>query len=79
MSALLQDNRLQAPLDELLTHADASWRPVIEAWRRSPQGEALVQFVDALDLLARDGDMHKDRPSFPRMGRAARMTGGWPR
>jgi uracil-DNA glycosylase len=47
VSALLQDNRLQAPLDELLTHADASWQPVIAAWRRSPQGEALVQFVEA--------------------------------
>ena len=43
----LAANRLQRPLDELLAHADASWRPVIDAWRRSPTGEALVRFVEA--------------------------------
>jgi uracil-DNA glycosylase len=41
------DNRLHLPLDELLTHADAGWRPAIDAWRRSPQGEALVRFIEA--------------------------------
>jgi uracil-DNA glycosylase len=44
---LARDNRLHEPLDELLTHADAGWRPAIEAWRRSPQGEALVRFIES--------------------------------
>jgi len=43
----LPDNRLNEPLDALLAHTDASWRPIIEAWRRSSQGEALTHFVEA--------------------------------
>jgi uracil-DNA glycosylase len=40
-------NRLREPLDALLDRVDASWRPVVQAWRQSPAGEALVRFVDA--------------------------------
>ena len=40
------DNRLREPLDALLDRVDESWRPVVQAWRRSAAGEALVRFVD---------------------------------
>ena len=40
------DNRLKGSLDELLSRADAGWRPTIEAWRRSEAGARLVRFVD---------------------------------
>src|SRR5262249_47400270 len=31
----------------LLDRIDTSWRPVVQAWRGSPTGEALARFVDA--------------------------------
>lgn len=39
--------RLQRPLDELFDAVAGSWRPVTEAFRRSPAGRALIDFVDA--------------------------------
>jgi uracil-DNA glycosylase len=47
VSDLFDDNCLRRPLDELLAQADPSWRPVIDAWRRSPGGQALVDFVES--------------------------------
>lgn len=40
-------NRLQAPLVQALALADAGWRPVVDAWLASPQGQALLSHVDA--------------------------------
>jgi uracil-DNA glycosylase len=40
-------NRLTRPLPELLDEAPPDWRPVVDAWRASPDGRAL------LDHLAR--------------------------
>jgi len=40
-------NRLNEPLGPLLDQAPPSWQPVIAAWRATPAGRALVEFVDA--------------------------------
>ncbi len=41
-------NRLTRPLDALLTGANlGDWRPLVERWRASPAGQALVTAVDA--------------------------------
>lgn len=40
-------NRLTRPLDDLLVQAPPAWAPVVQAWRRSPAGQALVDFVEA--------------------------------
>ncbi len=45
-------NRLRTPLAELLAPPPAaeplaSWRPLLDAWRRSPAGQGLVASVDA--------------------------------
>ena len=41
------DNRLVEPLSVLLDRAPPSWRGVVQAWRRSAAGQALVAFVEA--------------------------------
>ncbi len=41
------DNRLVEPLDAVLGRAPADWRPIVERWRASPAGQALVAFVEA--------------------------------
>jgi uracil-DNA glycosylase len=40
------DNRLRAPLTELLDRVPGDWRPIVEAWRASPTGQALVEHVE---------------------------------
>lgn len=40
------DNRLRRPLAELLAEAPADWQPVVEAWRASPAGQALMAFIE---------------------------------
>lgn len=40
------DNRLRTPLPELLQRVPGDWRPVVEAWRASPTGRALVDHVE---------------------------------
>lgn len=39
-------NRLRRPLPELLAEAPADWQPVVEAWRASPAGHALIAHVE---------------------------------
>lgn len=40
-------NRLNRPLDELLAADFGSWQPLLQRWRASAAGQALVQAVDA--------------------------------
>ena len=40
-------NRLRQPLAELLEVPFGDWQPVIDAWRRSAAGQALIAAVDA--------------------------------
>lgn len=40
------DNRLREPLQAVLDRAPADWRPIVEAWRESPDGQRLVEFVE---------------------------------
>jgi uracil-DNA glycosylase len=40
-------NRLQRPLDELLAADFGDWQPLLQRWRHSPAGQALVQAVDS--------------------------------
>lgn len=40
------DNRLRRPLPDLLAEAPADWVPVVEAWRASQAGQALVAHVE---------------------------------
>ncbi len=40
-------NRLQRPLDELLAADFGDWQPLLQRWRHSLAGQALVQAVDA--------------------------------
>jgi len=40
------DNRLRTPLPELLDRAPADWWSVIDAWRISPTGRALIEYIE---------------------------------
>lgn len=40
-------NRLHEPLDAQIERVGGGWQSVLRAWRDSPQGEALVNHVDA--------------------------------
>jgi uracil-DNA glycosylase len=40
-------NRLEEPLGALLDRAPASWTPLVQAWRQSPDGRRLEAFVAA--------------------------------
>lgn len=40
-------NRLTQPLSTVLDQAPADWRAVVDAWRQSQQGQALLHFVEA--------------------------------
>jgi uracil-DNA glycosylase len=40
-------NALREPLAAQLDRVPADWRPVVDAWRASPQGQALIAHVDA--------------------------------
>lgn len=40
------DNRLRRPLPGLLDEIPADWRPVVDAWRAGPAGQALVDHVE---------------------------------
>ena len=39
-------NRLREPLDALIDRLDTDWAPVVRAWRDSPAGRRLIDFVD---------------------------------
>jgi uracil-DNA glycosylase len=39
-------NRLAAPLGPLLQGDFGDWQPLIDRWRRSPEGQALVESID---------------------------------
>lgn len=39
-------NQLVEPLAAVLDRVPADWRPLVERWRNSPQGRALVDFVE---------------------------------
>jgi uracil-DNA glycosylase len=41
----LPDNRLQRPLADCLDQVPASWAAPVEAWRRSPPGQGLQDFL----------------------------------
>jgi uracil-DNA glycosylase len=40
-------NRLTQPLAGLLDHDHGDWQPLLDAWRASEAGRALIRFVDA--------------------------------
>jgi uracil-DNA glycosylase len=40
------DNRLRTPLPTLLDRVPGDWRPIVESWRASPTGRALVEHVE---------------------------------
>ncbi|MGM9491850.1 uracil-DNA glycosylase [Ideonella sp. YS5] len=40
------ENRLRTPLPELLDRVPGDWRPIVESWRSSPTGRALVEHVE---------------------------------
>jgi uracil-DNA glycosylase len=40
------DNRLRTPLPELLDRVPPDWRPIVQAWRASPTGQALEAHVE---------------------------------
>lgn len=40
-------NALDEPLGAILDRAPADWRPVIDRWRASPEGQRLIDFVEA--------------------------------
>jgi uracil-DNA glycosylase len=44
---LTAPNRLQQPLGTLLDQDHGDWQPLLEAWRQSAAGQALIQAVDA--------------------------------
>ena len=37
---------LNEPIDAAIERVDSDWRPVLEAWRHSPEGRALIAHVD---------------------------------
>lgn len=41
------DNRLREPLDASIGRLATDWRPIVDAWRSSPESGALVEFVDS--------------------------------
>ena len=44
---ILPSNRLTQPLSATLDRVPADWREVVEAWRQSQPGQALLNFVEA--------------------------------
>lgn len=56
----MRDNRLREPLAKALQRPLGAWRPLVEAWRRSPQGRALEAFVDA--RVVDGGIVYPDEP-----------------
>jgi uracil-DNA glycosylase len=40
------DNRLRTPLPDLLDRVPDDWRPIVESWRASPTGRALIEHVE---------------------------------
>ncbi|HEX5682465.1 MAG TPA: uracil-DNA glycosylase [Ideonella sp.] len=44
--AAAADNRLRTPLPALLDEAPADWRPVVDVWRASQAGHALIAHVE---------------------------------
>lgn len=42
----MASNQLSEPLDAVLQRVEGAWGPIVQAWRASPQGNALVRHVD---------------------------------
>jgi uracil-DNA glycosylase len=40
------DNRLRHPLPHLLDQVPSDWRPIVDGWRASPTGQALIDHVE---------------------------------
>ena len=38
--------RLAEPLERVLDRVQASWQPIVEAWRKTPQALKLITYVD---------------------------------
>lgn len=53
-------NRLAAPLTGVLSAVDASWLPLVEAWRESAAGQSLISALDA--RLAAGATVFPERP-----------------
>lgn len=45
-SSLPGDNRLRLALPELIDRVPPDWRPIVQAWRVSPTGRALIEHVE---------------------------------
>jgi len=39
--------RLTEPLERVLDRVPASWQPVVEAWRKTPEAQRLIAYVDS--------------------------------
>lgn len=39
--------RLSEPLERVLDRVPASWQPVVEAWRKTPEAQKLIAYVDS--------------------------------
>lgn len=44
---MIVDNRLAESLPAVLDRVPSDWKPVVDAWRSSAAGEALIRFVEA--------------------------------
>jgi uracil-DNA glycosylase len=53
-------NRLTRPLSDVLDQAPADWAPVVQAWRQSAAGQALLNFVEARQR--EDALVYPDQP-----------------
>jgi uracil-DNA glycosylase len=47
VAAALPDNRLREPLAASIERVAADWRDLVGRWRRSPQGQALIERIEA--------------------------------
>lgn len=46
MSVAVPDNRLTSPLGELIDAVPADWKPLVDAWRHGPAGQATIRHLD---------------------------------
>jgi len=50
VAAVLPDNRLREPLAASLERVAPDWRGIVDRWKRSPEGKALIERVEARRL-----------------------------
>jgi len=50
VAAALPDNRLREPLAASLERVAPDWRGIVDRWKRSPEGKALIERVEARRL-----------------------------